>query len=581
MASAPVQEQHLQPGTKHFRNQLAAAVRSIGWSYAIFWSISTSRPVVLAWKDGFYNGEVKTRKISNSEELTAEQRVLQRSEQLRELYCSLLSGECDHRARRPMAALSPEDLGDAEWYYVICMTYIFRLGQGLPGKSFASNAPVWLYNAQSADTNTFLRALLAKTIVCIPFMSGVLELGTTDLVSEDPNLVNRIVASFREPQFPTFLEVPSSSPSPDDMEDADPVFEGFIDHNAIEQEQTVVVVPPGEHELGDAVVVAANDDLDQVTMEIDELYSFCEELDLDLDMDVVRFLEDTAGLPVNPGRSFQLVPTTTSSSLEAAAANDGDAVGDAVANSRASCFVAWKRASCSDEAMAAVPVTGIEPQKFLKKAVDGGAWMSSNDGDGRDGRVAIMAQESSIKNHVMSERRRREKLNEMFMILKSLVPSVRKVDKASILAETIAYLKELEKRVKELESSSEASARQRRRREIAGGKVCVVGGGGGDAGREQHRVVISQQEGAPAANVDVTVAGKVVVLDVQCRWKELVMTRVFDAIKSLSLDVLSVQASAPDGLLGLKIQAKFACSGAVAPGMISEELQKAIGSYYC
>ncbi|XP_006653664.2 anthocyanin regulatory R-S protein-like isoform X2 [Oryza brachyantha] len=576
MASAPpVQEQHLQPGTKHFRNQLAAAVRSIGWSYAIFWSISTSRPdqVVLAWKDGFYNGEVKTRKISNSEELTAEQVILQRSEQLRELYCSLLSGECDHRARRPMAALSPEDLGDAEWYYVICMTYIFRPGQGLPGKSFASNAPVWLYNAQSADTNTFLRALLAKsasiqTIVCIPFMSGVLELGTTDLVSEDPNLVNQIVASFQEPPFPTFLEVPTTVPPPDEMEDADGVFEGFIDHDAIEQEQTVVVVPQGEHEI------AANDDLDQVTMETDELYSLYEELDLD----VVRFLEDTAGLPVDPGRSFQLVPTSSSLEAAAAANDDGDAVDDGVVNSRASCFVAWKRASCSDEAVDAVPVTGVEPQKLLKKAVDGGAWMGSNDGDGRDGRGAIMAQESSIKNHVMSERRRREKLNEMFLILKSLVPSVRKVDKASILAETIAYLKELEKRVKELESSREASTRQqRRRREIAGGKACVVGGG--DTGRKQHRVVTSQQEGAPTANVDVTVAGKVVVLDVQCRWKELVMTRVFDAIKSLSLDILSVQASAPDGLLRLKIQAKFACSGTVAPGMISEELQKAIGSY--
>ncbi|KAL5226490.1 hypothetical protein ABZP36_015574 [Zizania latifolia] len=47
MASAPsVQEEPLQPepepGTEHFRSQLAAAVRSIRWSYAIFWSISTS-----------------------------------------------------------------------------------------------------------------------------------------------------------------------------------------------------------------------------------------------------------------------------------------------------------------------------------------------------------------------------------------------------------------------------------------------------------------------------------------------------------------------------------------------------------
>ncbi|KAF0912173.1 hypothetical protein E2562_013061 [Oryza meyeriana var. granulata] len=102
----------------------------------------------------------------------------------------------------------------------------------------------------------------------------------------------------------------------------------------------------------------------------------------------------------------------------------------------------------------------------------------------------------------------------MFLILKSLVPSIRKVDKASILAETIAYLV-LEKRVKELESSSEPSCwrptetRERRCHEIVRKKVSEVGVNGSDAGREHH-------------------------------W--------------------------------------FACSGAVESGMISEGLQKAIGS---
>ncbi|KAL5228304.1 hypothetical protein ABZP36_016569 [Zizania latifolia] len=171
MASAPSvvqEEQPLQPepepGTEHFSSQLAAAVRSISWSYAIFWSISTSRSGVLTWNDGFYNGDIKTWKITNSAtELTSDQLVLQRSKQLRELYDALVSGECDHRARRPVTALSPEDLGDTEWYYVVCMTYVFRPGQGLPGKSFASNRSVWLCNAQSADRKSFPRSLLAKS----------------------------------------------------------------------------------------------------------------------------------------------------------------------------------------------------------------------------------------------------------------------------------------------------------------------------------------------------------------------------------------------------------------------------------
>jgi hypothetical protein len=59
-----------------------------------------------------------------------------------------------------------------------------------------------------------------------------------------------------------------------------------------------------------------------------------------------------------------------------------------------------------------------------------------------------------------------------------------------------------------------------------------------------------------ASNVTVTVADKEVLVDVQCRWEELMMTRVFDAIEGLQLDVLSVQASAPDGFMGLKIRAQ-------------------------
>uniref|UniRef100_A0A0D9W829 BHLH domain-containing protein n=1 Tax=Leersia perrieri TaxID=77586 RepID=A0A0D9W829_9ORYZ len=408
-------------------------------------------PLVLTWNDGFYNGEVKTRKLSNSGDLTANEIILQRSEQLRELYSSLLSGECNHRARRPVAALSPEDLGDTEWYYVICMTYVFRPGQGLPGRSFASNGSVWLYNAQSADSRTFARALLAKnasiqTIICIPFMSGVLELGTTDLVMEQPNLVDRITASFGEPGFSACLEVPNSSPSPNEVGDADDiVLEDLID-NAIEEEQ---MIQPGEHELGNAVVVAdqhvsnAYDGLEQITMEIDELYSLCKELDMDTSLSLEH---DNSYWPMNIG-SFQLVRTFSPVAMDATAAAAVSDV-DGVA-SITSCFMTWKRANLDE-----IPVsqTGIESQKLLKKAVDGGTWMNNN---GR-GSVA-MTQKSSIKNHVMSERRRREKLSEMFLILKSLVPSIHKMHKASILAETITYIKELEKRVKELEFNSEPS----------------------------------------------------------------------------------------------------------------------------
>ncbi|VAH35337.1 unnamed protein product [Triticum turgidum subsp. durum] len=210
-----------------------------------------------------------------------------------------------------------------------------------------------------------------------------------------------------------------------------------------------------------------------------------------------------------------------------------------------------------------------ESQKLLKKALAGGAW--ANNGD--DG--TARAQESTnTKNHVISERRRREKLNEMFLILKSLVPSIHKVDKASILAETIAYLRELEQKVEELESNKAAGTTVVRKRHEVGGKKVLAGSKrkASELGGEDTPL----PKDGPSNIVNVTVTDKEVLLEVQCRWKELLMTQVFDAIKSLRLDVLSVRASTPDGLLALKIRAQFAGPGAVEPGMISEALQKAI-----
>ena len=85
---------------------------------------------VLEWGDGYYNGDTKTRKTVQTTELEADQLGLQRSDQLKELYESLSLGEANPQASRPTAALSPEDLTDAEWYFLVCMSFVFKFGQG-------------------------------------------------------------------------------------------------------------------------------------------------------------------------------------------------------------------------------------------------------------------------------------------------------------------------------------------------------------------------------------------------------------------------------------------------------------------
>lgn len=85
---------------------------------------------VLEWGDGYYNGDIKTRKTVQAAETSTDQLGLQRTEHLRELFGSLLAGETNLHAKIPSAALSPEDLTDTEWYFLVCMSFVFNVGQG-------------------------------------------------------------------------------------------------------------------------------------------------------------------------------------------------------------------------------------------------------------------------------------------------------------------------------------------------------------------------------------------------------------------------------------------------------------------
>ncbi|CAH1422011.1 unnamed protein product [Lactuca virosa] len=58
------------------------------------------------------------------------------------------------------------------------------------------------------------------------------------------------------------------------------------------------------------------------------------------------------------------------------------------------------------------------------------------------------------QDHVLVERKIREKLNRFFISLSSLIPKLKKMDKASVLEDASIYIKELQDRVKELEGLS-------------------------------------------------------------------------------------------------------------------------------
>uniref|UniRef100_A0A0E0IMH2 Transcription factor n=1 Tax=Oryza nivara TaxID=4536 RepID=A0A0E0IMH2_ORYNI len=113
-------------------------------------------------------------------------------------------------------------------------------------------------------------------------------------------------------------------------------------------------------------------------------------------------------------------------------------------------------------------------------------------------------------SHVEAERQRREKLNRRFCDLRAAVPTVSRMDKASLLADAAAYIAELRARVARLESDARQAAAARFEPSSCGGGGNASyhgGGGGGGAAPGLDEAVEVRKMGRDAAAVRVTTTG--------------------------------------------------------------------------
>ncbi|KAL5703966.1 hypothetical protein ACHQM5_022452 [Ranunculus cassubicifolius] len=58
------------------------------------------------------------------------------------------------------------------------------------------------------------------------------------------------------------------------------------------------------------------------------------------------------------------------------------------------------------------------------------------------------------QDHVIAERKRREKLNQRFIALSAVIPGQKRMDKASVLEDCVKYIKKLQEKVKALEEQT-------------------------------------------------------------------------------------------------------------------------------
>lgn len=614
------------------KQQLALAVRSIQWSYAIFWSLSTRQlPGVLEWRDGYYNGDIKTRKTIQAVELNANQLGLQRSEQLRELYESLSTSDSNPQARRPSAALSPEDLTDTEWYYLVCMSFVFSIGEGMPGRTYASGQPIWLCNAHSANSNVFSRSLLAKsagiqTIVCFPFLGGVIELGVTERIMEDLSLIQHIKTSFLE--IPCHIGLRSRTK--DSYQAYNSIETDLLDTKvspfAAVCERLEIASPgnssdefdptnPGE---GSFMVEGINGAASQVQswQIMEEEFSNCIHPSLTTSDCISQTFVDHRNAVVRPPKPdtdyenrLQEVQECNQTKLTSLDLRNDDLHYQNVLSSllktshqlimgpsfhhcnKESSFVSWRKSRSRNQ----LKPRGTS-QKMLKKILFEVPRMHDHEllespKSVKDSAWRPEADEIS-KMPVLSERVRIEKMNEKFMILKSLLPSFSKDDKVALLDDTIEYLQDLERKVQELESfqeSPELEPRTKRKpqdtmertsdnygsnRITRGKKHSVNKRKACDIDEDEPEIDFVAMKDCSADNITVNVNNRDVEIEIRCPWKEKILLEIMDAMSHLHLDCHTVKSSTAEGIVSITVKSKYKGSNAASERMIQQALQR-------
>ncbi|XP_077237623.1 transcription factor MYC2-like [Tasmannia lanceolata] len=548
------------------------------WTYAIFWqsSIDVSGVSLLGWGDGYYKGEEDKRKRKVTAASAADQE--HRKKVLRELNSLISAGAV------VTDDTVDEEVTDTEWFFLVSMAQSFINGCGLPGQALIAGAPVWLAGSDrlagsSCDRARQAQAFGMQTMVCIPSGDGVVEIGSTDIIFQSTDLMNKVRVLFN---FHS-LEIGSWIPPAVDQGENDPSTLWISDPSGIEIKDSVVGTSAPVQEISKSIQfenpncssLTENPNPNSIQMHNkhpNQHHQTPNFFTRELNFSEFGF---ESSITRNGGTASQTCKPESGEIL-----NFGESKRSSGGNinmfshpHQIATEEKKKRATTSrssnEEGMLSFTSAVVLPSSGVVKSGTGG------DSDHSDLEASVRESESSRivdvekrprkrgrkpangreepLNHVEAERQRREKLNQRFYALRAVVPNVSKMDKASLLGDAISYINELKTKLQNLELDKEGLQSQ-----IDVTKKELL--------NKESRNSVSDQElktsnlgmgKCTGVEIEVKIMGWEAMIRIQCNKKNHPAARLMAALKELDLEVHYASVSVVKDLMSQQATVKM------------------------